>query len=156
MARLGDLVLESGEVLQDYAQSYVAHGSLNAEKSNAVLVCISLTGNHHRLDFLIGPGRALDPARYFIVVADPIGNGLYSGHGRKPVPFVNAALRTCQFACGHRRIDGWHAGLAVGRELPAVHVPLRANDRDGENFGLVGTRDRDSALLFDGGPGLDW
>src|SRR3954471_3848279 len=84
MARLGDLVLESGEVLQDYAQSYVAHGSLNAEKSNAVLVCISLTGNHHRLDFLIGPGRALDPARYFIVVADPIGNGLSTSPSNSP------------------------------------------------------------------------
>jgi len=76
MAMLGDLELESGEILQDYAQSYVTHGSLNTAGSNAVLVCISLTGNHHRLDFLIGPGKALDPAHYFIVVADPIGNGL--------------------------------------------------------------------------------
>jgi homoserine O-acetyltransferase/O-succinyltransferase len=76
MAVLGDLELESGEILQDYAQSYVTHGELNAAKSNAVLICISLTGNHHRLDFLIGPGKALDPSRYFIVAADPIGNGL--------------------------------------------------------------------------------
>jgi homoserine O-acetyltransferase len=41
-----------------------------------VLACISLTGTHHRLDFLIGPGRALDPEEYFIIAADPIGNGL--------------------------------------------------------------------------------
>ncbi|MEO8165537.1 MAG: alpha/beta fold hydrolase, partial [Betaproteobacteria bacterium] len=39
------------------------------------LVCISLTGNHHRLDFLIGAGRALDPGRYFVIAADPVGNG---------------------------------------------------------------------------------
>ena len=76
MAELGDLELESGEILRGYRQSYVTHGELNREKSNAVLVCISLTGNHHRLDFLIGPGKALDPARYFIVAADPISNGL--------------------------------------------------------------------------------
>ena len=76
MAELGDLELESGEILRDYRQSYVTHGELNLEKSNAVLVCISLTGNHHRLDFLIGPGRALDPAHYFIIAADPIANGL--------------------------------------------------------------------------------
>ena len=76
MAELGDLELESGEILRDYRQSYVTHGELNREKSNAVLVCISLTGNHHRLDFLIGPGKALDPAHYFIIAADPISNGL--------------------------------------------------------------------------------
>ena len=76
MAELGDLELESGEVLRDYRQSYVTHGELNREKSNAVLACISLTGNHHRLDFLIGPGRALDPAHYFIIAADPVSNGL--------------------------------------------------------------------------------
>jgi homoserine O-acetyltransferase/O-succinyltransferase len=76
MAELGDLELESGEVIRGYRQSFVAHGELNREKSNAVLVCISLTGNHHRLDFLTGPGKALDPSRYFIIAADPIGNGL--------------------------------------------------------------------------------
>ena len=76
VAELGDLELESGEILRGYRQSYVTHGELNREKSNAVLVCISLTGNHHRLDFLIGPGKALDPAHHFIIAADPIANGL--------------------------------------------------------------------------------
>jgi len=76
VAELGDLELESGEVILDYRQSYVTHGTLNRDKFNAVLACISLTGNHHRLDFLIGPGKALDPARHFIIAADPIGNGL--------------------------------------------------------------------------------
>jgi len=76
MAELGDLELESGETIRDYRQSYVTHGQLNREKSNAILVCISLTGNHHRLDFLIGPGKALDPERCFIIAADPIANGL--------------------------------------------------------------------------------
>ena len=76
VAALGDLALESGELIRDFHQSYVTHGTLNSERTNAILVCASLTGNHHRLDFLIGPGRALDPARSFIVAIDPIGNGL--------------------------------------------------------------------------------
>ncbi len=76
VAELGDLKLESGEVIRDYRQSFVTHGELNKHGSNLVLVCISLTGNHHRLDFLIGPGKALDTERYFVVCADPIGNGL--------------------------------------------------------------------------------
>jgi homoserine O-acetyltransferase len=74
--RMGDLKLESGEVIKDFAISYVTHGTLNAKKSNAILMVTALTGNHHRLDFLIGPGRALDPKKFFIVCTDAIGNGL--------------------------------------------------------------------------------
>jgi len=76
IAELGDLPLESGETIRGYRQSYVTHGTLDAQRSNAILVCISLTGTHRRLDFLIGPGRALDPSRWFVIAADPIGNGL--------------------------------------------------------------------------------
>ena len=75
-ASLGDLRLASGEVIRDFALSYVTHGKLNERRDNAILVTVSLTGNHHRLDFLIGPGRALDTERYCIVCVDPIGNGL--------------------------------------------------------------------------------
>lgn len=74
--RVGDFRLESGEVIKDFAISYVTHGTLNAKKSNAVLMVTALSGNHHRIDFLIGPGRALDPTKYFIVATDAIGNGL--------------------------------------------------------------------------------
>ncbi|TMQ19723.1 MAG: alpha/beta fold hydrolase, partial [Candidatus Rokuibacteriota bacterium] len=74
--RIGDLKLESGEVIKDFAISYVTHGTLNAQKSNAILMVTAISGNHHRLDFLIGPGKALDPTKYFIVATDAIGNGL--------------------------------------------------------------------------------
>ena len=73
---LGDLKLESGESIRDFSISYVTHGTLNANKSNAVLMVTSIGGNHHRIDYLIGPGKALDPAKYFIICADAIGNGL--------------------------------------------------------------------------------
>ncbi len=73
---LGDLKLESGEAIKDFAISYVTHGTLNTNKSNAVLMVTAIGGNHHRIDYLIGPGRALDPAKYFIICTDAIGNGL--------------------------------------------------------------------------------
>lgn len=72
----GDLKLESGNAIKDFCISYVTHGTLNANKSNAVLMVTAIGGNHHRIDHLIGPGRALDPARYFIIATDAIGNGL--------------------------------------------------------------------------------
>jgi homoserine O-acetyltransferase/O-succinyltransferase len=74
--RIGDLALESGEVIKDFSISYVTHGTLNARKSNAILMVTAIGGNHHRLDFLIGPGKALDTDKYFIICADAIGNGL--------------------------------------------------------------------------------
>lgn len=51
--RMGDLKLESGEVIKDFAISYVTHGKLNARKSNAILMVTAISGNHHRIDFLI-------------------------------------------------------------------------------------------------------
>jgi len=72
----GDLKLESGEVIKDFSISYVTHGTLNAAKSNAILMVTAISGNHHRLDFMIGPGKALDPEKYFIICTDAIANGL--------------------------------------------------------------------------------
>jgi len=74
--RIGDLTLEGGEVIKDFAISYVTHGSLNERKSNAILMVTAISGNHHRLDFLIGPGKALDTDKYFVICTDAIGNGL--------------------------------------------------------------------------------
>src|ERR1043165_743332 len=74
--RIGDLTLESGEVIKDLSISYVTHGTLNASKSNAILMVTAISGNHHRLDFMIGPGKALDTNKYFIICTDAISNGL--------------------------------------------------------------------------------
>src|ERR1700709_2777094 len=71
----GDLKLESGEAIKDFAISYVTHGTLNAKKSNAILMVTAISGNHHRIDFMIGPGKALDPDKYFIICTDAISNG---------------------------------------------------------------------------------
>jgi homoserine O-acetyltransferase/O-succinyltransferase len=73
---IGDLKLESGETIKDFSISYVTHGKLNEKKSNAILMVTAISGNHHRIDFLIGPGKSLDTQRYFIVATDAIGNGL--------------------------------------------------------------------------------
>jgi len=72
----GDLKLESGETIKDFSMSYVTHGTLNAAKTNAILMVTAISGNHHRLDFMIGPGKALDTDKYFIICTDAIANGL--------------------------------------------------------------------------------
>ena len=74
--RMGDFKLESGEVIQDMVVSYVTHGQLNQKKSNVILMITAIGGNHHRIDFLIGPGKALDTTKYYVVCVDAISNGL--------------------------------------------------------------------------------
>ena len=74
--QLGDLPLESGEVIRDFEISYVTHGTRVPGDDNVVLVLTAIGSTHHRLDFLIGSDRPLDTERYFVVCVDAIGNGL--------------------------------------------------------------------------------
>jgi homoserine O-acetyltransferase len=73
---LGDLTLESGEAIRDLEISYVTHGTHAPDDDNVILVLTAIGSTHHRLDFLIGPGRPLDTDSHFIICADAIGNGL--------------------------------------------------------------------------------
>ena len=75
---LGDVALESGEVLRDAFVSYVVHGDPARLRDSAILALTAIGSTHHRLDFLIGPGAPLDTDRYCVVVADALGNGLSS------------------------------------------------------------------------------
>ena len=72
----GNFALENGSVIKDFELSYTTQGTLNADKSNAILMVTAIGGNHHRIDYLIGPGKALDTDKYFVICTDAIGNGL--------------------------------------------------------------------------------
>ena len=72
------LPLKSGAALSAYTLSYETYGTLNAERSNAVLVCHALNASHHVAgthadgsvgwwDNLVGPGKALDTRRFFVI-----------------------------------------------------------------------------------------
>ena len=80
---LGELRLESGEAIRDCTVSYVVHGPQDAPGVPAagapvVLALSAVASHHHRLDFLLGPGRALDTSRFAVVAVDALGNGLSS------------------------------------------------------------------------------
>ena len=81
------LPLQSGAALRDYALSYETYGTLNAHKSNAVLVCHALNAYHHVAgvyadqansegwwDNMIGPGKALDTNRFFVIGINNLGS----------------------------------------------------------------------------------
>jgi len=80
---LHPLALESGQVLQDYEIAYQTFGQLNEEKSNVIWIVHALTANSNPLEWwpgIVGPGKAIDPAVYFIVCANSLGSPYGSTH----------------------------------------------------------------------------
>ncbi len=93
-----ELQLESGRLLGPITLAYESYGELNAERSNAILVCHAWTGDAHAAgrhttqdrkpgwwDDMIGPGKVLDTERYFVLVSNVIG----SCHGSTGPTSVN-------------------------------------------------------------------
>ncbi len=83
---LEPLILKAGKTLASYELVYETYGVLNKDRSNAVLVCHALSGNHHVAgyyaddpkkigwwDNLIGPGKPLDTDRFFVIGVNNIG-----------------------------------------------------------------------------------
>jgi homoserine O-acetyltransferase len=83
----GDVVLQSGLTYRGARLAYKTHGTLNAEKSNAIVYPTSFGAQHTDLEWQIGEGRALDPTKYFIVIINKFGNGLSSSPSNTPPPF---------------------------------------------------------------------
>ncbi len=75
---LGDLPLQSGDVLRDAKLAFKAYGALDARRANAVVFPTAYGGTHRDNAWLIGPGLPLDPERYFIVCVNLFGGGLSS------------------------------------------------------------------------------
>jgi homoserine O-acetyltransferase len=74
---IGDLELEEGGTIPDCQLAVATHGMLNAARDNAILVPTWYSGTSKIMEQVyIGNGRALDPAKYFIIVVNQIGNGL--------------------------------------------------------------------------------
>ena len=80
------LLLECGRTLPQFSLIYETYGKLNADKSNAVLICHALSGDHHAAgyhstedrkpgwwDSAIGPGKAIDTERFFVVCPNNLG-----------------------------------------------------------------------------------
>lgn len=84
---LGDLMLESGETLRGARLAYRTFGTLNADKSNAILVTTWFSGTGKVMeDVYVGEGHALDPSRYFIIIADQLGSGVSSSPQNTAAP----------------------------------------------------------------------
>ncbi|NKB44846.1 MAG: homoserine O-acetyltransferase [Alphaproteobacteria bacterium] len=109
----GPLVLQSGVSLSPVTIAYQTHGTLNAEKSNTIVLCHALTGDqyvagphpttgkngwwHH----LVGPGNVIDTDRYFVVATNVLGG--------------------CMGSTGPKEIDP-ETGRPYGLQFPVITI----------------------------------
>ncbi|WP_246088696.1 homoserine O-acetyltransferase MetX [Phreatobacter stygius] len=108
------LVLDAGVALSPFQIAYQTYGRLNAEKSNAVLVCHALTGDQHVAsdnpvtgkpgwwEIMIGPGKPIDTDRYFVICSNVLGG--------------------CMGTTGPASADP-ATGEAYGLTLPLITIP---------------------------------
>ena len=81
------LPLQSGASVRDYTLAYETYGELNADRSNAVLICHALNASHHVAgtyegqaksegwwDNMIGPGKPVDTQRFFVIGVNNLGS----------------------------------------------------------------------------------
>lgn len=91
------LLLACGKTLENYQLVYETYGTLNASKSNAILICHALSGHHHAAGFhsmddkrpgwwdgYIGPGKPMDTNKFFVVSLNNIG-GCHGSTGPKSI-----------------------------------------------------------------------
>ncbi len=126
-----ELKLESGRLLGPLTLAYETYGTLNSDKSNAILVTHAWTGDAHAAerhdkedrkpgwwDDMIGPGKVLDTNRYFVICSNVIGScfgstGPTSTNPRTgkpynlqfPVIMVRDMVRAQQLLIDHLKID---------------------------------------------------
>ena len=74
--KLGDVPLLEGGVLDDAELAYKTYGELNERRDNVVVLPTFYTGTHERNEGFFGAGRAIDPAKHFIVSINMFGNSL--------------------------------------------------------------------------------
>jgi homoserine O-acetyltransferase/O-succinyltransferase len=77
LVSIGRFELDEGGVIPDLQLAVATFGTLSEAKDNAILIPTWFSGTHQTWEQVyIGPGRALDPEKYFIIVVNQIGNGL--------------------------------------------------------------------------------
>ena len=138
---------ESGATVPRVTVVYGTYGRLNPARDNVILLPSHYLADHHGYEWLIGPGLALDTARYFWWRRSCSATGIR----RHPVtlravprarfrsrPSATTSWRStgCWWTAGrrpppgHRRLlDGGRAGLSVGGELPRLQRPHRRDIR---------------------------
>ncbi|MFM9873515.1 MAG: homoserine O-acetyltransferase [Fimbriimonadaceae bacterium] len=115
----GHLDFGAGGCLEESIIAYETWGELNEEKTNAILICHALSGDSHAVgwwDRIVGPGRAIDTTKYFVVGTNVLGG--------------------CQGSTGPASLGP--NGVEFGSEFPVIEIQdmVVAQHRVMESLGI--------------------
>ena len=129
---------DSGDELPGFTLRYETYGRLNAEKSNAILVCHALSGDHHCAGIhslrdkkpgwwnnIIGPGKPLDTNKYFVICSNCLG-GCQGSSGPKSVNPATGSAYNLDFPLVSIRdmVRAQHLLLTRGLGLPGLFAVI--------------------------------
>jgi homoserine O-acetyltransferase len=140
------LKLDCGKTLNDFSLIYETYGRLNSEKSNAILICHALSGDHHAAgyysdedkkpgwwDSCIGPGKPFDTNKFFIVSLNNLGgckgstgpNSINKETGLEygpdfPIVTVNDWVNSQKLLADYLEIDKW--ACVIGGSLGGMQA----------------------------------
>lgn len=110
---VGPLDLEDGGRLDRCELAVATHGQLNAARDNAILIPTWYSGTSKIMEqAYIGAGRALDPAQYFIIIVNQIGNGLSTSPHHCGDPSAFPKVRIGDDVRAQHRLITEHFGLS--------------------------------------------
>ncbi len=129
IAKFDSLALDNGETIEPLEIAYETYGTLSSNKDNAILVCHALSGDAHAAgyhegekkpgwwDFYIGPDKAFDTNKYFVISTNVIGG--------------------CKGSSGPLSING-KTGKPFKSSFPfvSIHDMVRAEERLVSSFGI--------------------
>ncbi|MBX3438156.1 MAG: alpha/beta fold hydrolase [Planctomycetaceae bacterium] len=134
---LKDFTLQRGITLPKLVLAYRTYGRLNEARSNAILYPTSYGATHADIEWLIGPGRILDPERYFIIIPNMLGNGVSTSPSNLPPgwdgPMVDLFTHVDNVEAQRRLLDdvlgietlalayGWSMGAQQALHWGALH-----------------------------------
>jgi len=146
IASVGPLDCRAGGRLEEVEVAFETWGTLNSDRSNAVMVCHALSGDSHAIGWwsaLIGPGKAIDTDQYFVIGTNALGGcqgttGPASAHpsdgrpygSRFPIVLVEDMVEVQVRLLDHLGIDALHtvAGGSMGG-MQALEWTVQAPQR---------------------------
>lgn len=119
-ADLGRCSLENGAVIEDCTIGYRTAGTLNADRSNAILFPTWFSGTSEGLTGQLGPTGLVDTSRYFVVLVDALGNGVSAS------PSTSAAQPDSAFPVFSVRdmVDTQHRLLTEVLDIDSLHAVM--------------------------------